>query len=163
MKHYTFSNGEKQEKYEEALMAIEHGVDVTIKVFVELDRDTACKVAALGQPVFLDTWFWYCGVNDTLEHLTEFAPEDVVVNLHVNDRTIEDIYKIISNIEANPKLMKVKVSLIEPIMEEPTGYLSDQAWNELIVMCYDHNINLNWGAESAGYRYVNYLKETLVG
>lgn len=160
MKTYQISNMTTEETFNEILLAIDHGVEVTIKVGAELEQPIACKTAALGQPVFFDCHFWYAGAKETLENMLAYSPEDLIVNIYVQDGNHEEILKMIYEIVMDPKLADLKVCLIEPKLDDPSRYLDEQKWNELIVSCLDHRANLCWNYESASYRYVNYLRET---
>lgn len=160
MKEYMITKERLSQCFDEILLAIDKGVQVTLKATAELDEETCCQLAALGQLIFMDCWFWYRGVEETLDNLLLHSPERIILNVNVTKNNIEDVHKTLSEIEARPKYMSIKVRLMEPDLKDPTGYLCDQKWNELIVSCYDHNINLCWGGDAASYRYVEYIKET---
>ena len=159
MKNYYIGGKVSESKLESILFDIDNGAAVKLISGRGVNFETANKLAAFGLPVFMKGNMWDEHKAATAENLLNSSAECVIVEMTVSKQLLDTVYKAISEIESNSKLWPLKICLVEPIGIDPNDVVSDQEWNELIVMCYDHNLCMCWEHDAAGNRYSAYLKE----
>lgn len=165
MKYYYFSNDTKkpESQFNQIMVDLDHGIDIQILLGPNIDDHLANKIAAIGQPVYMDIAVG--GLVDekikTINSLIDNLAEEVNILVNVSNLTITSVYETINTILSNKNLSSIKIMLYEDeYMDYDYDYaLNEQEWNRLIVYCYDHNVNLSWKGEAAGYRYSKYLNE----
>lgn len=139
------------------LFDIDNKVEIKITCGAGISNNDANKIAALGQPLFVRASIDE-GVKSTIENLMNNSADYVLIELPVSAMGLSmgNVYGFISCYNEDKSFNGTSICLIDA---QSTPYLvTDDQWNNLIVHCLDHDIQLCWSYDAAGARYTNYLR-----